>query len=90
MERPSFTASAPCGVAGSSRTREHRRKLAAGELELRVRIRRPEMKRLLIADDDAGMRAALEARFQRRGWSVDVAVDGHKRSRNFAPVCIRW
>ncbi len=34
------------------------------------------MKRLLIADDDAGMRAALEARFQRRGWVVDVAVDG--------------
>jgi DNA-binding NtrC family response regulator len=34
------------------------------------------MKRLLIADDDAGMRAALEARFQRRGWQVDVAVNG--------------
>jgi DNA-binding NtrC family response regulator len=34
------------------------------------------MKRLLIADDDAGMRAALEARFQRRGWLVDVAVNG--------------
>jgi len=29
------------------------------------------VKRLLIADDDAGMRAALEARFQRRdGWSM--------------------
>jgi DNA-binding NtrC family response regulator len=34
------------------------------------------MKRLLVADDDAGMRAALEARFQRRGWLVDVAVNG--------------
>lgn len=34
------------------------------------------MKRLLIADDDAGMRAALEARFERRGWLVDVAVNG--------------
>jgi DNA-binding NtrC family response regulator len=34
------------------------------------------MKRLLIADDDAGMRAALEARFLRRGWEVDVAVNG--------------
>jgi DNA-binding NtrC family response regulator len=34
------------------------------------------MKRLLIADDDAGMRAALETRFQRRGWLVDVAVNG--------------
>jgi len=27
------------------------------------------------SDDDAGMRAALEARFTRRGWKVDVAVD---------------
>jgi DNA-binding NtrC family response regulator len=34
------------------------------------------MKRLLIADDDAGMRAALEARFERRGWLVDSAVNG--------------
>ena len=34
------------------------------------------MKRLLIADDDAGMRAALEARFRRRGWLVDVALNG--------------
>jgi DNA-binding NtrC family response regulator len=34
------------------------------------------MRRLLIADDDAGMRAALEARFLRRGWLVDVAVNG--------------
>jgi CheY-like chemotaxis protein len=34
------------------------------------------MKRLLIADDDAGMRAALEARFRRCGWLVDVAVNG--------------
>ena len=34
------------------------------------------MKRLLIADDDAGMRAALEARFRGRGWLVDVAVNG--------------
>lgn len=34
------------------------------------------MKRLLIADDDAGMRAALETRFLRRGWLVDVAVNG--------------
>jgi len=32
------------------------------------------MKRLLIADDDAGIRVALEARFQRRGWLVDVPV----------------
>jgi DNA-binding NtrC family response regulator len=34
------------------------------------------VKRLLIADDDAGMRAALEARFVGRGWQVDVAVNG--------------
>ncbi len=41
------------------------------------------MKRLLIADDDAGMRAALEARFQRRGWLVDVAVDGTEALQKF-------
>ncbi len=34
------------------------------------------MKRLLVVDDDAGMRAALEARFHRRGWRVDVAANG--------------
>jgi DNA-binding NtrC family response regulator len=41
------------------------------------------MKRLLIADDDAGMRAALEARFQRRGWLVDVAVNGTEALEKF-------
>lgn len=34
------------------------------------------MKRVLIVDDDAGMRAALEARFLQRGWQVDLAVNG--------------
>lgn len=41
------------------------------------------MKRLLIADDDAGMRAALEARFQRSGWMVDVAVNGTEALEKF-------
>ncbi len=41
------------------------------------------MKRLLIADDDAGMRAALEARFQQRGWLVDVAVNGTEALEKF-------
>ncbi|MGB9074344.1 MAG: sigma-54 dependent transcriptional regulator [Terriglobales bacterium] len=41
------------------------------------------MKRLLIADDDAGMRAALEARFERRGWQVDVAVNGSEALTKF-------
>jgi DNA-binding NtrC family response regulator len=41
------------------------------------------MKRLLIADDDAGMRAALEARFRRRGWLVDVAVNGTEALQKF-------
>jgi two-component system response regulator AtoC len=41
------------------------------------------VKRLLIADDDAGMRAALEARFQRRGWLVDVAVNGTEALAKF-------
>jgi len=43
------------------------------------------MKRLLIADDDAGMRAALEARFARRGWQVDVAVNGSEALAMFRP-----
>ncbi|MGA2005838.1 MAG: sigma-54 dependent transcriptional regulator [Terriglobales bacterium] len=43
------------------------------------------MKRLLIADDDAGMRAALEARFARRGWQVDVAVNGSDALAKFRP-----
>ena len=41
------------------------------------------MKRLLIADDDAGMRAALEARFLRRGWLVYVAVNGTEALQKF-------
>ncbi len=41
------------------------------------------MKRLLIADDDAGMRAALETRFRRRGWMVDVAVNGSEALGKF-------
>jgi DNA-binding NtrC family response regulator len=41
------------------------------------------MKRLLVADDDAGMRAALETRFQRRGWLVDVAVNGTEALEKF-------
>jgi DNA-binding NtrC family response regulator len=44
------------------------------------------VKRLLIADDDAGMRAALEARFQRRGWQVDVAVNGSEALSKFREV----
>jgi DNA-binding NtrC family response regulator len=43
------------------------------------------MKRLLIADDDAGMRAALDARFARRGWQVDVAVNGSEALAKFQP-----
>jgi len=41
------------------------------------------VKRLLIADDDAGMRAALEARFLRRGWQVDLAVNGAEALSKF-------
>jgi DNA-binding NtrC family response regulator len=33
------------------------------------------MNHVLVIDDDAGMRAALEARFLRRGWRVDSARD---------------
>jgi DNA-binding NtrC family response regulator len=33
------------------------------------------MNRVLVVDDDAGMRAALEARFLRRGWSVETSAN---------------
>jgi DNA-binding NtrC family response regulator len=41
------------------------------------------VKRLLIADDDPGMRVALEARFLRRGWQVDLAVNGTEALQKF-------
>ena len=44
------------------------------------------MKRLLIAADDAGMRASLEARFQRRGWQVDLAANGADALGRFRQV----
>jgi DNA-binding NtrC family response regulator len=34
--------------------------------------------RVLIVDDDAGMRAALEARFLRRGWHVETAASANE------------
>jgi DNA-binding NtrC family response regulator len=43
------------------------------------------LSRLLIADDDAGMRAALEARFRGRGWEVDAAVNGTEALAKFRP-----
>jgi len=46
-------------------------------------MERDAMKRLLIADDDAGMRAALEARFEQQGWTVDVAVNGTDALQKF-------
>ncbi|HEV2469757.1 MAG TPA: sigma-54 dependent transcriptional regulator [Candidatus Sulfotelmatobacter sp.] len=33
------------------------------------------MSRVLVVDDDCGMRAALEARFLKRGWRVETAVN---------------
>jgi DNA-binding response OmpR family regulator len=38
------------------------------------------MNRVLVVDDEAGMRAALEAHFLRRDWRVDTAasVGGHR------------
>ena len=44
------------------------------------------MKRLLLADDDPGMRAALDERFRRRGWQVDLAVNGTDALNQFRRV----
>ena len=39
--------------------------------------------RVLVVDDDAGMRAALEARFLRRGWRVETAADAGEALTKF-------
>jgi two-component system response regulator AtoC len=41
------------------------------------------MNRVLVVDDDAGMRAALEARFQRRGWQVETAANATEALERF-------
>ena len=41
------------------------------------------MNRVLVVDDDNGMRAALDARFSRRGWQVETAVDAHEAIEKF-------
>ncbi len=44
-------------------------------LRQRDRARNGADNRVLVVDDDAGMRSALEARFLRRGWQVETAAD---------------
>lgn len=41
------------------------------------------MNRVLVVDDDAGMRAALEARFLRRGWQVETAANAGEALERF-------
>ena len=41
------------------------------------------MTRVLVVDDEAGMRAALEAHFLRRGWSVDTAANANEALEKF-------
>ena len=41
------------------------------------------MKRVLVVDDDAGMRSALEARFLRRGWRVETASSAAEAIERF-------
>lgn len=41
------------------------------------------MNRVLVVDDDAGMRTALEARFQRRGWQVETAASAAEALERF-------
>jgi DNA-binding NtrC family response regulator len=44
------------------------------------------MNRVLVVDDEAGMRAALEAHFLRRGWSVDTAATAGEALEKFRRV----
>src|SRR5215475_7626819 len=41
------------------------------------------MNRVLVVDDDCGMRAALEARFRRRGWRVESASNAGEAIAKF-------
>jgi DNA-binding NtrC family response regulator len=41
------------------------------------------MNRVLVVDDDAGMRSALEARFLRRGWRVETACHAAEALEKF-------
>jgi DNA-binding NtrC family response regulator len=41
------------------------------------------MNRVLVVDDDSGMRAALEARFLRRGWQVETAASAEEGLERF-------
>ena len=44
------------------------------------------MNRVLVVDDEAGMRAALEAHFLRRDWRVDTAATAHEAFEKFRRV----
>lgn len=44
------------------------------------------MNRVLVVDDEAAMRAALEAHFQRRGWQVDTAANALEALEKFHRV----
>src|SRR5882762_3047217 len=41
------------------------------------------MNRVLVVDDEAGMRTALEARFLRRGWQVETAAGANEALEKF-------
>jgi CheY-like chemotaxis protein len=41
------------------------------------------MNRLLVVDNEAGMRTALEARFLRRGWQVETAAGANEALEKF-------
>src|SRR5579863_7792457 len=44
------------------------------------------MNRVLVVDDEAGMRAALEAHFLRRDWQVDTAANAEEALEKFRRV----
>ena len=49
------------------------------------------MNRVLVVDDEAGMRAALEAHFLRRDWQVDTAANAREALEKFRRgLSIRW
>jgi DNA-binding NtrC family response regulator len=44
------------------------------------------MNRVLVVDDDPGMRSALETRFLRKGWQVETAAHAEEAVEKFRRV----
>jgi len=74
--RPGHGATFRLRLPGDGTAAERAAKLSSGNVVDHAEPAEAGNEALLIATTMRGMRAALETRFQRRGWLVDVAVNG--------------